>query len=211
MQPPGRGPKGGVARHRSAAGMRVAAQRAVPLCLRVQREAPHHHSQPRLLLPVRQLCWQQPAREGGAAVRFTPLSDQRVVDQRGRSSLSPSSHWSRWSRRPCDLCAQAAREDPLSVELHLGAPQRLHQPSVPAGAQPGAGAPPALHRPLLFQVGSPFNPASSRSVFDGVSPSRSHNHNLNETIKTCKILPDGKQTVNLLCAKGRGVMFLLCG
>lgn len=76
MQPPGRGPKGGVAGHRSAAGMRVAAHRAVPLCLRVQWETPHHHSQPRLLLPVRKLCWQQPAREGGAGVRFTLSASQ---------------------------------------------------------------------------------------------------------------------------------------
>lgn len=72
MQPPGWGPQRGVAHHRSAAGMRVAAHGAVPLCLRVQREVPHHHSQPRLLLPVRQLRWQQPAGEDGARVRFTP-------------------------------------------------------------------------------------------------------------------------------------------
>lgn len=72
MQPPGRRPERGVAHHRSVAGMHVAAHGAVPLCLWVQREVPHHYSQPHLLLPVWQLHWQQPAGEDRAGVRFTP-------------------------------------------------------------------------------------------------------------------------------------------
>lgn len=96
MQPPGWGPQGGVAHHRSAAGMHVAAHGAVPLCLRVQREVPHHHSQPRLLLPVWQLHWQQPAGEDGAGVRFTPAVTITFFYVFTAQTFSRASHCHRW-------------------------------------------------------------------------------------------------------------------
>lgn len=71
IQPPGWRPQRGITYHWSDAGMHVAAHGAVPMRFRVQREIPHHHSQPYLLMPVWQLHRQQPAGEEKARVRFT--------------------------------------------------------------------------------------------------------------------------------------------
>lgn len=154
MQPPGGRSQRGIACHRSAAGMHVAAHGAVPLCLRVQREVPHHHSQPHLLLPVWQLHWQQPAGQDRAGVRFTPAVAVTFFSfTTHRHVVTPTTDADLFCLSCPDclvISPQTAREDSLFVELSLGKSDRLHQPSVPAWTQSDTGAPPAIYCPLLF-------------------------------------------------------------
>lgn len=170
IQPPGWRPQRGIARHWSDARMHVAAHRAVPLRFRVQREVPHHHSQPRLLLPVRQLHRQQPAGEEKAGVRFTSaitiiLSGPIYRKQQSLFSVSwdPTMLTSIRSHiffsegtsavLTTTIIFQSVWEDSLSMESSLCKPDRLLKPSVPAWTQPGTGTAPAIYRPPLFQVG----------------------------------------------------------
>lgn len=174
MQPPGRRSQGGVSHHWSVPGVCVAADGAVPLCLRVQWEVPHHHSQPHLLLPVWQLHWQQPAGEDGAGVRFKAaatitffsFSQPRHLvweETDDWAEVTPSGLWHHWvcsswsssmveKLLRCLLSAiwQRATEDSLSVELPVDQPCRLHQPTVQAQPQPDSGATAAVYCPLLL-------------------------------------------------------------
>lgn len=75
VQPLGWRSQRGVPHRGSVPGVCVAADGAVPLCLPVQREVPHRHPQPHLLLPIRQLHRQLPAGEDRAEVRVTSSED----------------------------------------------------------------------------------------------------------------------------------------
>lgn len=71
IRPPGWRPQRGVPRHWPVSGVRVAAVRAVPVCLWVQRALPRRHTHTRLLLSVRDLPGQLPEGTQGYEVGLT--------------------------------------------------------------------------------------------------------------------------------------------